>query len=160
GGEARRARHGPQHTTRRLRRALRNPPCAPIVDAMSARAISTDDLRRELEGICGPRRVSTRDGDLDVYARDMWPRLLFARRDGVPAGHRPHAVVWPETVREVVALVRLAREVKLPIVPYGGGSGVCGGAVPIRGGITIDLKRMTTLRGVSPDELVCDVDAG
>ena len=75
---------------------------------MSARAINPDDLRRELEGICGPRRVSMRDTDLVTYARDMWPRLLFARRDGAPLGRRPDVVVWPETVREVVSVVRFA----------------------------------------------------
>ena len=32
--------------------------------------------------------------------------------------------------------------------PYGGGSGVCGGVVPIHGGITIDLKRMAALRAL------------
>ena len=127
---------------------------------MSSSAVSTDRLRRELEAICGPRRVSMKDADLDVYARDMWPRLLLARRDGVPPAHRPHAVVWPESVREVVALVRLARELRVPIVPYGGGSGVCGGAVPLFGGITIDVKRMDRLRSVGREDLLVDVDAG
>jgi alkyldihydroxyacetonephosphate synthase len=123
-------------------------------------AVDADRLQRELEAICGPRRVSTRSVDLDTYARDMWPRLLFSIRDGVALPHRPYAVVWPEHVREVVSLVRLARELRLPIVPYGGGSGVCGGAVPIHGGITIDTKRMQALRTVHNDELICDVEAG
>ncbi|HLL24984.1 MAG TPA: FAD-binding oxidoreductase, partial [Kofleriaceae bacterium] len=48
----------------------------------------------------------------------------------------------------------------IPIIPYGGGSGVCGGAVPIYGGITIDTKRMQTLRSVHREELLCDVEAG
>jgi len=90
----------------------------------------------------------------------MWPRLLIAYRDGIPAPHRPHAVVWPESVREVVAVVRLAREFKLPIIPYGGGSGVCGGAIPLYGGITIDTKRMQAVRALHGEELVCDVEAG
>src|SRR2546423_10196048 len=119
-----------------------------------------DRLLRDLEAIVGPRRASMRAVDLDVYARDMWPRALLAHRDGIAPVHRPHAVVWPENVREVVAVVKLARASGIPIVPYGGGSGVCGGAVPIRGGITIDLKRMTAVRGVSPDDLIVDVDAG
>jgi alkyldihydroxyacetonephosphate synthase len=123
-------------------------------------AVDLDRLQRELESICGPRRVSLRGVDLDIYARDMWPRLLIAYRDGIMPPHRPHAVVWPKTVREVIAIVRLARELKLPIVPYGGGSGVCGGAVPLFGGITIDTKRMQALRSVHADELVCDVEAG
>jgi alkyldihydroxyacetonephosphate synthase len=122
--------------------------------------VDADRLRNELEGVVGARRVSMRDGDLDTYARDMWPRLLFARRDGVLPEHRPHAVVWPEHVREVVEIVRLARELALPIIPYGGGSGVCGGVVPVHGGITIDLKRMQAVKSVSGAELVVDVEAG
>src|SRR5688500_11579512 len=90
----------------------------------------------------------------------MWPRLLLGYRDGVPPPYRSPAVVWPEHVREVVAVVKLARELRVPIVPYGGGSGVCGGAVPLRGGITIDMKRMQQLRSVHTEELICDVDAG
>jgi len=123
-------------------------------------ALDADRLQRELEAIFGPRRVSLRPIDLDTYARDMWPRLLLGHREGRPPPWRPHAVVWPEHVREVVAVVKLAREQRIPIVPYGGGSGVCGGAVPIHGGITIDIKRMQQLRAVHGDELICDVEAG
>ncbi len=123
-------------------------------------SVDIDRLQRELEAIFGPRRVSMRAVDLDTYARDMWPRLLLAYRDGIPPAHRPHAVVWPEHVREIVAVVRLARELQIPIVPYGGGSGVCGGAVPLRGGITVDTKRMQQLRAVHGEELICDVEAG
>ncbi len=123
-------------------------------------AADPDRVRRELEAILGPRRVSVRAADLDTYAQDMWPRLLFARRDGVPPAQRGQAVVWPETAREVAAVIKAARGLGVPIVPYGGGSGVCGGVVPIHGGITIDLKRMAALRAVHADELVCDVDGG
>jgi alkyldihydroxyacetonephosphate synthase len=123
-------------------------------------AVDVERLQRDLEAIVGPRRVSVRGVDLDTYARDMWPRLLLGYREGVPPVHRPHAVVWPEHVREVAAIVRLARELRVPIIPYGGGSGVCGGAVPVHGGITIDTKRMQALRSVRGDELVCDVEAG
>src|SRR5687768_13574757 len=128
--------------------------------ARSRAAIDVDRLQRDLEAIVGPRRVSMRGVDLDTYARDMWPRLLIAYREGHASLHRPHAVVWPENVREVVAVVKLARAQRIPIVPYGGGSGVCGGAVPLFGGITIDTKRMQALRGVRGDELICDVDGG
>jgi len=123
-------------------------------------AVDVDRLQRELESIFGARRVSLRSVDLDTYARDMWPRLLIAYRDGIAPAHRPHAVVWPEHVREILAVVRVARDLGLPIIPYGGGSGVCGGAVPIYGGITIDTKRMQQVRSVRSDELVCDVEAG
>jgi alkyldihydroxyacetonephosphate synthase len=122
--------------------------------------IDVDRLQRDLEAIVGPRRLSMRAVDLDTYARDMWPRLLLSYREGTPPAHRPHAVVWPEHVREVIAIVKLARSLRVPIIPYGGGSGVCGGAVPLHGGITIDTKRMQALRSVNGDELICDVEAG
>ena len=123
-------------------------------------ALDADRLQRELEAIFGPRRVSLRAIDLETYARDMWPRLLLAYREGRAPAQRPHAIVWPEHVREVAAVVKLAREQRIPIVPYGGGSGVCGGAVPVHGGITIDTKRMQQLRAVHGAELICDVEAG
>src|ERR1051325_2906259 len=123
-------------------------------------ALDAERLQRELEAIFGSRRVSLRPIDLEVYARDMWPRLLLGYREGRAVGQRPHAVVWPEHVREVAAVVKLAREQRIPIVPYGGGSGVCGGAVPVHGGITIDTKRMQQLRAVHGAELICDVEAG
>ena len=122
--------------------------------------IDADRLHRELEAIVGPRRVSVRQAELAAYGRDMWPRPLIGYRAGAAPAPRPHAVVWPEHVREVVAVVRLARAQGIPIVPYGGGSGVCGGAVPVHGGITIDTKRMQQLRAVHGSELVCDVEAG
>jgi alkyldihydroxyacetonephosphate synthase len=127
---------------------------------MQRASIDVDRLQRDLEAIVGPRRVSMRGVDLDTYARDMWPRLLIAYREGAPMPQRPHAVVWPENVRECVAVVKLAREQRIPIIPYGGGSGVCGGAVPLFGGITIDTKRMQNLRWVRGDELICDVESG
>lgn len=122
-------------------------------------AVDAERVRRDLEAIVGPRRVSLRPVDLDTYARDMWPRLLIARRDGA-SPQLPTAVVWPETVREVAAIVRAARALGVPIIPYGGGSGVCGGVVPRFGGITIDTKRMAALRAVRADEQLCDVEAG
>jgi alkyldihydroxyacetonephosphate synthase len=132
----------------------RSVPLTPITADVTAQ------LRRDLEGIVGARRVSVDPVDRDVYARDMWPRLLLARRAGESPQRLPDVIVWPESVREVAAIVKLARQAGVPIVPYGGGSGVCGGAVPRYGGITIDTKRMVAIRSVSDDEMVCDVDAG
>ncbi|HRC56984.1 MAG: FAD-binding oxidoreductase [Myxococcales bacterium] len=122
--------------------------------------VDPDKLRLALEAIFGSRRVSLRLLDRQTYARDMWPRLLLARRQGEAPAHVPNAVVWPEHVREVAAVVKLARELRVPVIPYGGGSGVCGGVIPLFGGITIDLKRMRELRSVSGEDLICDVDAG
>ena len=127
---------------------------------MTRAFIDSDKLRSDLEKIVGPKRVSVDANDLSTYSRDMWPRLLLRVADGSKFEHRPHVVVWPEHTREVAAIVRLARSLGVPIVPYGGGSGVCGGAVPVCGGITLDLKRMDRFVGVSREDMVCSIKAG
>ena len=124
------------------------------------RPIQSETLASELARIVGSDRVSILETDLDAYSRDMWPRLLLGVAAGAPSPYRSHAVVWPTRASEVAAIVRYAASAKVPIVPYGGGSGVCGGAVPTRGGITVDLKQLNTLRDVSREEMICDVDAG
>ena len=122
--------------------------------------VDADVLQSKLEAIVGAERISVAATDLDTYSRDMWPRLLLSVRDGHRLEHRPHVVVWPESAEEVAAIVTTARELRVPVVPYGGGSGVCGGVVPVRGGITIDVKRMDEVRSVSRAERIADVEAG
>jgi alkyldihydroxyacetonephosphate synthase len=121
---------------------------------------ASEELLNALAAIVGGKRVSMQDRDLRVYSRDMWPRLLIRRRQGGDIEHLPHAVVWPESEREIASIIRLARKLHMAVIPYGGGSGVCGGTVPLRGGITIDLKRMDCIESISREELTVDVQAG
>lgn len=118
------------------------------------------DLLKALVGVLGETRVSTRDTDRSTYSRDMWARSLLAVRVGAVTEHPPDVIVWPETAAEVAEIVRIARRLHVPIVPYGAGSGVCGGAVPIHGGITIDTKRMDRVLHVDGDDLTCEAECG
>ncbi len=127
---------------------------------MTRPAIDSDRLARALRPIVGDDRISAKETDLTTYSRDMWPRLLISIREGTPLPHRAHLVVWPETVGEVAEIVRVARSQGVPIIPYGGGSGVCGGTVPVKGGIALDLKRMSAVAKIDRDDLICDVQAG
>jgi alkyldihydroxyacetonephosphate synthase len=131
-----------------------------IVAAMPPARVELSEVARALAGVVGPDRVSTRGTDRASYARDMWPRLLFAVRAGAPAEHAPDVVVWPESAAEVAAIVAIARQLGVPIVPYGAGSGVCGGAVPIRGGITVDTKRMDRVLDIDTERLTVSAECG
>jgi D-lactate dehydrogenase len=51
----------------------------------------------------------------------------------------PIAVVFPLTVEEVQAVVRLCNEHKVPLVPRGRGTGTAGGSVPEQGGVALSL---------------------
>jgi len=73
-----------------------------------------------------PGRVSVADEDRLSYARDMWPKaILWIRQGKIPPP--PDVVVWPDGEEEVQKVVQLARRHKLPVIPFGAGSGVCGG---------------------------------
>src|SRR2546422_1878363 len=57
----------------------------------------------------------------------------------------PDVVALPESTAEVVAIVRLCRRERVPIVPRGTGTGLIGGAMAPLGGVMIGLNRMTRI---------------
>jgi glycolate oxidase len=65
--------------------------------------------------------------------------------DGFAEEHAPSAIVLPSDARGVAAAVRIAAESGEPVVPRGAGTGLCGGAVPARGGIVISFARMNRI---------------
>ncbi len=119
----------------------------------------TDELIDELRGRY-PGRVSTTPPDRQAYARDLWPRGLLGVAAGDPAPHPPDAVVWPTSVEEVQQVVTSCAARGIPIVPFGAGSGVCGGALPLRGGIVLDLKRMRRLLSLDAEAGCATFEAG
>ena len=72
----------------------------------------------------------------------------------------PDAVVWPHTTEEVVAVVNLCREHRIPITPYGAGTSVEGNALAVRGGVCLDLSEMTRIVEVNAADADCTVEAG
>jgi alkyldihydroxyacetonephosphate synthase len=89
--------------------------------------------------------LSTSSASRITYARDCWPRLQLQARAGRHAIHPPDAVVSPATPGDVLTVVNWCAERGVPLVAFGAGSGVCGASVPVRGGITLDLKRLLSL---------------
>jgi glycolate oxidase len=72
----------------------------------------------------------------------------------------PLAVALPTSTAEVAALVRLAAEYRIPVVPRGAGSGLSGGANGIEGGLTIALTKMDTVLEIDRDNLVVVTQPG
>lgn len=118
-------------------------------------------LERLIEGLrsrLGADAVSTERPDRDAYSRDLWPRALMESFSG--PGEGPAAVVWPRSVAEVSDIVRKCADAGVPIVPFGAGSGVCGGAQPNPRGLVVDLKRMKAIRRLDPQAGLVEVEAG
>jgi len=72
----------------------------------------------------------------------------------------PLAVALPTTTADVSALVRLAAEHRIPIVPRGAGSGLSGGAAGIEGGLTIAMTRMDAILDIDHENLVVVTQPG
>lgn len=113
--------------------------------------------RNELAEALGEAHVSARPLDRLSYGHDAWPVALKAA--AVPRW-QPDLVAWPGSTEDVAAAVRIAGRARIPVVPVGGGSGIVGGALPVRGGIALDLLRMN--RVIEIDELsgLVRVEAG
>jgi len=117
------------------------------------------EFYNRLLDLFGPRRVSRNEQDLLSYSRDLWPIGMLWIRDGeIP--YSPNFIVWPETTEEVSKLLKMCNERGMPLVPFGGGSGMCGGAVPIKGGVICDMKRMNRIEGFSERSLLVTAQSG
>jgi len=104
----------------------------------------------KLREIVGEQRVLTDDSAFQQYGVDrttIWQ----------PS---PGAVVLPETTEQVQAIVKLANEEKLALVPSGGRTGLSGGAVALNGEIVIALDRMNKVVEFNPVDQAVTVQAG
>ncbi|MCE9624158.1 MAG: FAD-binding protein [Deltaproteobacteria bacterium] len=99
------------------------------------------ELLRDLNRLLRPDQVSATLPDRLSYGRDSCAKAtLWIRENQVK--YPPDAIVWPESAREVASIAAYASGKRVPLVPFGGGSGVCGGTWALSGGIALDLKRM------------------
>jgi alkyldihydroxyacetonephosphate synthase len=102
------------------------------------------DVVAELSAMLGADRVYADRFERAAHARDCWPRAVVAERAGQQPV-QPDAVVRPRTVDEVAEILRWANRTGVPVTPYAGGSGVVGGAVPVRGGVVVNVSDLSGL---------------
>ena len=112
-----------------------------------------------LANIVGPDNVLSDPDSLDRYTGDS---LSPSRAFGAATAFERLAdvVVRPGSTAEVAQIVRWANERLVPIVPYGGGTGVMGAVVPEHGGIVLDVKRMNRVLEIDSESLTARVEAG
>ncbi len=72
----------------------------------------------------------------------------------------PDAVVFARSTEDVVDLVNLCVAADVPIVPFGAGTSIEGNAVPVRGGVSVNLGEMNQIVAVNADDFDCTVQAG
>ncbi len=72
----------------------------------------------------------------------------------------PEAVVYCESTEDVAAVVKLADQYAVPVIPFGVGSSLEGHLLAVQGGVSIDLSRMNALLAVQPEDLTVRCQAG
>ncbi|MCG0239272.1 MAG: FAD-binding protein [Firmicutes bacterium] len=107
------------------------------------------EVLAELRAIVGPQYVLDRLEDRICYSTDAtWERAV------------PDVVVLPETTEQVSRILRLANREGIPVTPRGAGTGLSGGAVPVRGGIVLSLTRMNRILEIDRRNLLAVVQPG
>jgi glycolate oxidase len=103
-------------------------------------------LSREL----GSARVIRDQEKLENYATDQSGLGRF------PA----ECAVLAQDPREIELVLRLAAEHRVPVTPRGAGTGMTGGALPVRGGIVLSTERMQKVLEIDPIDMVGTIEPG
>jgi alkyldihydroxyacetonephosphate synthase len=114
---------------------------------------------KALQDLLGPESVRTDEESLRGRSHDYWvvSHLRDWRGEKLPL---PGAVAMPGSTGDVQRLLRYANERKLKVVPFGLGSGVCGGVIGDPAMLIVDMSRMNAVRGIDDVNLLGTFDAG
>src|SRR5262245_24078989 len=104
----------------------------------------------ELARVVGPDGLFTEASDLLTYESDALVHLRAT----------PEAVVLPRTAAQVQQIVKLCRRAGVPFVARGHGTGLSGGALPVKNGIVIGLSRMNRVLDIDIPNLRAVVEPG
>jgi D-lactate dehydrogenase (cytochrome) len=103
-------------------------------------------------------RLIQRFGERATTARAI--RERHGQDESYHAPHPPDAVVFPHSTQEVVEIVQLCAEHRVPVIPYGVGTSLEGNIAAVRGGVCIDLGQMNRVLEVNREDLDCRVQPG
>lgn len=104
-----------------------------------------------VQGALRADQVSTSGVELGSHATDQGPVTDY---------HEPLAVVWPESVADVQAVLRAAAAYRVPLVARGAGTGVSGGAHATAGSVVLDLTRMNQILEINAADEIARVEPG
>jgi len=112
-----------------------------------------------LKEALGGEKVLTAKQVLRERRHDTWALSILDDMQGRPAP-APCCVVQPSETADVVAVVNACRENRTPLVPFGLGSGVCGGVRVDSDTVLLDMGNMTRVRLLDKVNLLATFEAG
>ncbi len=106
----------------------------------------------KLISIVGEQNIITDNSLMTDYSHDETPVSQYSSF--------PEVVVFPTSNDQVSEILKLANEHLIPVTPRGGGTGLSGGAIPVKGGILLSLERMNRIIEIDPANMTATVEAG
>ncbi len=103
----------------------------------------------KLKEIVGADNIRDNKADLYVYGSDASVHEAM-----------PQVIVRPQNIEHVQGILRYANSERIPVIPRGSGSGMCGQVVPVMGGIILDMKGMNRILEINPQDGYCRVEPG
>jgi glycolate oxidase len=104
----------------------------------------------ELENIVGKAFISSEREQLEKYGQDETEDLLYLA----------DVVVKPQTVRQVSAIAKLCNNNKIPLTTRGAGTGLSGGALPVKGGVLMSMEKFNRILKIDERNLQAIVEPG
>lgn len=106
----------------------------------------------ELKKIVGETNCIQQKERMEDYSHDEFSLMDIAQL--------PEVVVLPQTSEEISKILELANKENIPITPRGGGTGLCGGCVPIFGGMVLSLEKMNRILEIDRANQMAVVESG
>jgi len=110
----------------------------------------TEEVLQKLKSIAGAEHVFVDEETLTIHASDHTEDHVFM----------PQVVVMPGTAEEVAAVLKLCNDHVIPVTPRGGGTGLSGGALPVKGGVVVAMKRFNKILEIDELNLQATVEPG
>ena len=108
-----------------------------------------DSIKETLIDIVGRQNFTDSLIDLVSYSNDASDHY-----------HRPEAAVWPASTEHISRILIIANKHCFPVIPRGAGTGMAGAAVPVYGGLVLDMCRMNRILDIRIADRLAVVQPG
>ena len=118
-----------------------------------------DMVYSELADIVGDKFILTDEADRIIYGVDHYwvSEAWFDRKQELPLADW---IVRPGSVEQVAAIMQVANRYRIPVIPWGLGSGSQGGSLPVFGGLILDTKRLDRIVEINRTAYTVTAQAG
>ena len=117
------------------------------------------DIVQALQKVVQPQNIATQAEILDQYSHDAWPVSVLEKKLGIH-NFRPDVVVTPRSKKEILGILKVARDNQVPVMARGLGSSVTGQSLATQGGMVLDLSQIVSEPILSILDMTVSASAG